>query len=402
MKMKILAVTVFTFTVVSILFYPFDKKWNVSANNLAQPVSQVDQIHANRDKIELVFVLDTTGSMSGLIDAAKEKIWSIATTMASAQSSPEIKIGLVAYRDRGDEYVTKIIGLSQDLDSMYSNLMDFNAGGGGDGPESVNKALFDAVNNISWSQDKDVYKVIFLVGDAPPHMDYKNEVRYPAIIKMAYDKDIIINTIQSGGNQMTRSQWMRMASLGQGEYFQVGHSGNTIAVSTPFDRKMAFLSKKLDDTRLYYGTEAERKEQQLKVKATDKLHSKASITTRARRAEFNVQKSGESNRLGKNELVDDISSGRVNLETIDKDKLPSLLQDLSHKDQLTLIQKREKIRNTLIQEIRTLGGKRKEYIKEKIKTSGTVKSSLDEKIYKTIRKQAAKKGLKYKEDSAAY
>src|SRR5690606_21051289 len=58
-------------------------------------------------KVEVVFVLDTTGSMSGLIDAAKEKIWSIAASMSQATPAPEISMGLVAYRDRGDAYVTQ-------------------------------------------------------------------------------------------------------------------------------------------------------------------------------------------------------------------------------------------------------------------------------------------------------
>ena len=76
---------------------------------------------------------------------AEEKIWSIATTMASAQQTPEIRIGLVAYRDRGDAYVTRVTDLSTDLDSMYAELMRLTAQGGGDGPESVNRALADAV-----------------------------------------------------------------------------------------------------------------------------------------------------------------------------------------------------------------------------------------------------------------
>ena len=81
-------------------------------------------------KIDVVFVLDTTGSMGGLIQTAKEKIWAIASTMASAQPTPELRIGLVAYRDRGDAYVTRVVDLSDDLDSVYATLMDFQADGG--------------------------------------------------------------------------------------------------------------------------------------------------------------------------------------------------------------------------------------------------------------------------------
>ena len=75
-------------------------------------------LSSDRPKVEVVFVLDTTGSMGGLIQAAKEKIWSIATTMAQAQPAPEIRIGLVAYRDRGDSYITRVVDLSTDLESI--------------------------------------------------------------------------------------------------------------------------------------------------------------------------------------------------------------------------------------------------------------------------------------------
>lgn len=83
-----------------------------------------------------------------MLQAAKEKIWSIASTMAQADPAPEIKMGLVAYRDRGDDYVTRVVDLSDDLDSLYATLMDFQAAGGGDGPESVNQALYDAVHKV--------------------------------------------------------------------------------------------------------------------------------------------------------------------------------------------------------------------------------------------------------------
>src|SRR5437762_5547170 len=92
-----------------------------------------------KPQVEVVFCLDTTGSMGGLIDAAKQKIWSICNQIAAGQPTPHVKIGLVAFRDRGDEYVTKVHDLTDDLDAVHSNLMSFKAKGGGDFPESVNE-----------------------------------------------------------------------------------------------------------------------------------------------------------------------------------------------------------------------------------------------------------------------
>jgi len=98
-------------------------------------------IQSEMPSIEVMFVLDTTGSMSGLIAAAKEKIWSIANTLASADPAPEIKMGLVGYRDRGDAYITTFTDLFDDLDAVYTQLMRFQADGGGDTPESVNRPI---------------------------------------------------------------------------------------------------------------------------------------------------------------------------------------------------------------------------------------------------------------------
>jgi Mg-chelatase subunit ChlD len=87
---------------------------------------------AKKPRIEVCFVLDTTGSMSGLIEGAKEKIWSIANEMIAAKPRPELELALIGYRDRGDEYVTKLTDLTADIDAIHAKLMEFTANGGGE------------------------------------------------------------------------------------------------------------------------------------------------------------------------------------------------------------------------------------------------------------------------------
>lgn len=94
---------------------------------------------SERPAVEVMFVLDTSSSMTGLIAAAKDKIWSTANTLTSAEPVPDIRMGLVGYRDRGDAYVTAFTPLSDDLDAVVARLMQFEAVGGGDTPESVNR-----------------------------------------------------------------------------------------------------------------------------------------------------------------------------------------------------------------------------------------------------------------------
>src|SRR3954470_8792571 len=105
-------------------------------------------IKAPKPKVEVVFCLDTTGSMGGLIEGAKQKIWAICNQVASGKPTPDLRVGLVAYRDRGDAYVTRVIDLTDDLDDIHKQLMGFRAEGGGDEPESVNQALDDAVHKV--------------------------------------------------------------------------------------------------------------------------------------------------------------------------------------------------------------------------------------------------------------
>ena len=406
MRTKIIAFALFAFTGAVVVGYGHGRQWGAPPPAPIDPVPvvlpAVDPISNQRPKVEVVFVLDTTGSMSGLIAAAKEKIWSIATTLVSSEPTPEIRMGLVAYRDRGDAYVTKVIPLSSDLDSVYAALMDFKAKGGGDGPESVNQALYDAVHRISWSQDPNAYKVVFLVGDAPPHMDYQDDVKYPATIAAAGAKGVVINVVQAGHNGMTKHQWTRIAELGNGAYFQVGQSGNAVALATPFDKNLAELSAKLDSTRLYYGNEEKKAEKRAKMSATDKLHAGSSLASRARRATFNASKGGDANLFGEGELVDDVASGRVDLSDIEHDALPEPVQSMTPAEQKALIEKTAAQRKELQRRIGDLAEQRAKYLKKKVEEMGGAKDSLDRKIFGTVREQAASKGLHYDEDKVNF
>jgi Mg-chelatase subunit ChlD/cell division protein FtsB len=415
MNNKAFTIGLFAATIAGVGFFPAIEETIAAGKQLFAAPAEIPGLNLNqmvlpptqanrRPQIEVVFVLDTTGSMSGLIAAAKEKIWSIASTMAAAQNAPEIKMGLVAYRDRGDDYVTQAIALSGDLDSMYAKLMDFQAGGGGDGPESVNQALNDAVTKLAWSQDPNTYKVIFLVGDAPPHMDYQDDVKYPATLAVAKQKGIIVNSIQCGQDASATHDWQQVASLGQGSYFQVAQSGNAVAIASPYDKKLAELSDKLDKTRLFYGSAEEKAKQAEKSAAVEKLHKEASTESQARRATFNASASGKTNFLGEKELVDAVSSGEVKLADLPKPALPASLQAMSPAAQAEFVSKTKQERNELEAEIKQLAEQRNDYLREKVAATAGKKDTLDAKVYDAISRQAKAKakGLIYNEDSERF
>ncbi len=350
----------------------------------------------NKPIVEVVFVLDTTGSMSAMLNTAKDKIWSIATSLAQSTIAPEIRMGLVAYRDRGDKYVTKIVNLSTDLDNVYSKLLEFKSRGGGDAPESVNQALYEAVEDISWSKSPDAYKVIFLVGDQPPHMDYANDIPYMTSCKRANKKGIMINTIQMGGVMSTEEIWRDIASRVNGEYIRVDRRANGLQIETPFDADIATFSDMLEEERIYYGSEREQKVSYDRITKSKEMSKKLSSSVKARRSSYNFSKSGKKNLYGSKELLEDIATNKVKLESLDTKKLPKKMQKMSKKERRAYIAKMSKKRKELKAKILSLQEKRKAYIAKKVDKK-SIKGSFSYKIYNTIKKQAKKRNIIYKE-----
>ncbi|NEV60685.1 vWA domain-containing protein [Thiorhodococcus minor] len=402
-KTTLAALSLIGMTTGAVLYYPAIQSAEVTrppAPPLVDPAPMPGIVQ--HPVIEAVFVLDTTGSMGGLIQAAKDKIWSIASTMAAAQPTPEIRMGLVAYRDRGDDYVTRVVDLSKDLDAVHSELMQFQARGGGDGPESVNQALHDALHRIGWSQDPNAYRVIFLVGDAPAHMDYQDDVPYPQTVAEAKRRGIRVNAIQCGTLTDTRAEWQQIAQLGSGSYFQVEQGGSAVAIATPYDKTLATLSAELDATRIYYGKREERAKRREKLESERAAKAAASPAALASRAGFVTSEVGKSSLLGDKELVEEVVSGRVDLAELPAEELPEPLADLDAEAQQAVIAETARKRQALEGEIQALTKERSRYLNAQVEAKGGAEDSLDHKIFSAVREQAADKGLHYDKAAPVY
>jgi hypothetical protein len=278
--------------------------------------------------------------------------------------------------------------------------MRFQAAGGGDTPESVNQALYEAVTKTNWSDNPKAYRVIFLVGDAPPQMNYQNDVKYLKTCRFANKRNIIINTIQCGNMSQTTPIWREIAQMGEGEYFRVAQAGSAVLYDTPYDKEIAGLSRELDSTRIYYGNPEELEKIKERNKKADTIYEAAAPSAVAKRAIFNSQKSGAKNflGLGSQELVNDLETGNLDLDDLKNEELPSELQAMSKtqiKDHLTTQSEKRK---ELQAKIDDLAKKRQSFIEEKVKMEkdkGT--KSLDVKIYECIQTQAAEKNIVYKD-----
>jgi Mg-chelatase subunit ChlD len=341
-------------------------------------------------EVEVVFCLDTTGSMGGLIDAAKKKIWAISNQIAAGKPTPHLKVGLVAYRDRGDAYITKIIDLTDDLDSIYGHLMSFRAQGGGDFPESVNQALHESVTRIKWSKDKKTLKMIFLVGDAPPHMDYKDDVKYPETCKLAVQNDIIINTVQCGNHAETQKYWKDICHRAEGSYVQIdARGGPVVVVRTPFDDDLAKINAEMARTTLIYGdAKAQKRGEETKAAQLALPDSAA-----ADRAAFYCN----SARGASYDLLECVNKGRVKLEDLKKEQLPPEMQKMTLAEQKAHLKKLDERRTELNQKGVDLDKKRQQYIVKKqaedLKNAG--RDSFDNQVLTILQRQAARNNIRY-------
>ncbi|BCM90946.1 hypothetical protein IAD21_02809 [Abditibacteriota bacterium] len=377
-----------------------------------KPLGQVFNL-PQKAKMEIVFVLDTTGSMGGLIDGAKKTIWSIVNDISAAQPKPEIKIGFVPYRDKGDAYVTQDYDLTSDLDAAFSTLQKFSASGGGDMPEHVSAGLHDAVANMKWttggSNDKALYQVIFLVGDCPPHTDYDDGLDYKTEVNKAAQKGIFVNAIRCGDNIDTEKVWMDISKRGNGSYFSLAQTGGVVEIATPYDDEMVKLGAELETTTI-----ARRGMEGARNRSLDAAGfggggfggaaapSAAAVDGRIQ----TLEKREKANYIGRQsfnaksgqiyaafDLVTDVVNGRK-IEDIKEDEWPEDLKKKPLAERRTLLEQKVAQRKAIQAKLTALETKRSAFLRTEAEKSGA-KDGFDQKLMGAMRGQAVKNGFKY-------
>ncbi len=196
-------------------------------------------------QLDLVFVVDNTGSMGPYIDVAKSKILEIIRTIKKEELCHNLRVGLVPYRDHPPEertYITKKFHLTDDSAAIERNVRSMSAHGGGDGPEAVDDGLKDAIN-LEWNGE--AAKVIVLVGDAPPHGVESGDrwpdgppsgVRWEEEAINAYYEGIIVHTvgcypeISRYGNAV--NVWKKIAAASEGKFFPLDQAENLVQIIT--------------------------------------------------------------------------------------------------------------------------------------------------------------------------
>jgi hypothetical protein len=337
-------------------------------------------------KVEIVIALDTSGSMSGLINSARQKLWDIVNEVAKAQPTPKLRVGLVTFGSQGTEkdgYVIVRSDLTTDLDTIYSRLFELTTWGG---EEYVGRAVFRATRELSWDKDPDTLRQIYVAGNESADQDRR--VTSARAVKLARKHDIYINAIYCGSaSNSDASSWRRVAQSGAGIYAAIDHDHGTVAIATPYDARINALSARLNRTYVAYGPRgsAGLANQKAQDKNAASVHSSAA----ASRAKAKV--SGVYHNPGW-DLVDARKAGK--LKKIKREQLPAPVRAMSESELNAYIDGKEKERKQLKQQILELSKKRQAYVAAEMKKQGKSEGkAFNTAVKRALRRQAAEKKI---------
>jgi hypothetical protein len=344
----------------------------------------------DKPAIDVVFCIDCSGSMGGVIDTAKQKVWAIVNELAKAKPSPVLRIGLIGYGNGMGPF--RKFDLSDDLDDVYKNLMTFKDEGWGE--EFVGLAVQRATDEMKWANGSKVLKVIYVVGNETAHQG-PPESDYSKTAPLAVNKGIVVNAIYCGETEYATATptWREMSRLADGQYMEIAGNGGAIVINTPYDDDLAKLNTKLNSTYVAYGPRGA-------AGQANQVQQDAAATTlapavMAQRAEA---KAGKFYQNANWDLVDASTRDDFDLAKINEADLPEDVRKLPPEKRNEYIQAKAKERADVQAQIKDLSEKRAKVVEEETKKQGlATDKSLDEAVKTSIKEQATKKGFQFEE-----
>jgi hypothetical protein len=346
-----------------------------------EPVPSVPSYHGGKP-IDVVFAVDTTVSMSGLLEGAKRTVWSIATHIRNTEPDANIRIGLVAFRDVGDVYITKPFALTTDLDAVYSELAAYRAEGGGDVPEDIHSAMHDALK-MDWRDG--ATKMLFVVGDAAAN-DYGDRgiPTFAESARIAAERGITVNAIRCGWDQAAMLDYQKLAQLGGGEFSTIHQNGGVQQVATPYDDRIAALSSEYDTTAVIVGDDSVRGRYEAKMRDAEAAPAAAKAD---RAGYYGAGGGGKGMSRTDEDLVGSYATGAADVATIAPEKLPADMRDKNAEELKQELDARVAKRTKIQGELQTLTKQRADYLAKQAKRG---EGGFDAKVKEMVEKQLRK------------
>lgn len=344
------------------------------------------------NKVQLAILLDTSGSMEGLIEQTKTQLWKIVNELARASKSGKeinLEVALLEYGKStipSDEGYLRIISpFTNDLDRISSELFKLETNGG---DEYCGAVLRSAVRNLEWSSNNENLKIIFIAGNEP---FTQGEIDYRVSCINANSRRIIVNTIYCGDYQEgTSTNWKDGADLASGRYMNIDHNQKIVHIKAPQDRELIILGKKLNSTYIGYGKMGKEKKVTQEEQDENAMFLAAEVMV-----ERTVTKGSSQYKNSEWDLVDATSDGKVKLENLSQNELPEEMKKMTTEERDKYIKEKVKERKTIQNKINELNEIRRKYVAKKILDTDNT-TTLDAVIIKTIKEQAESKDFRFK------
>jgi hypothetical protein len=344
-----------------------------------------------KPEIQMAILLDTSGSMDGLIDQARSRIWKIVNELATAKKNgrvPHLQVALYEYGQSSIPaaagYLRRIVPLSGDLDRISEELFKLSTNGG---DEYCGRVIQEAVRGLEWSKGNNDLKMIVIAGNEP---FTQGGTDYRISCREAIGRGIIINTIFCGNYQEgLQTDWKAGADLADGQYVAIDANNAPPPVSAPQDPEISRLGVELNGTYVAYGREGGAGKMR-----QDEQDMKAASVSGEVMAQRVAAKAAPQYSNSAWDLVDAKKSGQVKLEEMKDAELPQEMKGMSAKERNEYVAAMQRKRETLQKKIAVLHAEREKFVREKMK-SGSTAGTLDEAIIRALRKQAAGKNFTF-------
>jgi hypothetical protein len=166
--------------------------------------------------VDVMFVVDTTGSMGDELSYLKRELQDVAQRVQKkSEQRLAMRLSVNFYRDKNDDYLVRSYPFSSNVSKVNRQIASQNSGGGGDFPEAVDEALEDAVFEHEWRDDARA-RLLFLVLDAPPHGDAAGKKRLHRTIREAAKRGIRVIPVAGSGIDKNTEFLMRHLAIGTG------------------------------------------------------------------------------------------------------------------------------------------------------------------------------------------
>ncbi len=359
----------------------------INQSQIVDPVSLVQS--EAQPRIQVAILLDTSGSMDGLIDQTRNQLWQMVNEFATAKhqgKTPILEVAVFEYGNSGlsaqSGYIRQVTGLTRELDRVSEALFSLTTNGG---DEYCGAVIQSAVRDLDWSQQAQDIRTIFIAGNEP---FTQGPVSFKEAIAFARQKDIRVNTIFAGNYDTgNNSGWAQGAQLAGGNYMNIDQNHQVVHVVAPQDKKIADLNAQLNQTYLPYGDSG--KVAAKRQREQDEKSSEYSLGLLAERVKSKISSVYNN---AKWDLLDAMESGDVELEALDDAALPAPMVGMSveQKKDYVAQQKQERVR--LQEEIQTLTEEREAYVaKEVASQPAEAPATVSDAMSASIRAEAKKK-----------